>query len=226
MHVIELSDYYLAPVGTGHGISCFSFALSPGDVCAIDSQSPDDAHAFLRALATLVRPLSGKYTFKGRLHNLNRYDEMLCCKQKIGYLAPDTALISNMTLRQNLLLTRYYYENTLNIHLDETVLALCRTLAIEDKLDKRPAGLNSMEIQAAIALREISKKPEVLLLNQPENFIGHAKYEVLIGIFGQLIAEGMPVVFLSYDRRLVRRFANRKILINQGSLTTVAVKQE
>jgi hypothetical protein len=30
--------------------------------------------------------------------------------------------------------------------------------------------------------------------------------------------------FFSYDRRLIRRFANRKILITNGDLTTVEVK--
>ena len=35
--------------------------------------------------------------------DLKAYRDMLPCKQKIGYIAPDAALISNLTLRQNIL---------------------------------------------------------------------------------------------------------------------------
>jgi len=224
MYLIELSDYTLAAKGSGHGINGFYFALSAGDVCAIDSHNPDDAHTFLRALATLVSPIKGTYRFKGRKHNLRRYGDMLSCKQKIGYVAPDAALISNLTVRQNLLLQRYYHENEINIELQDEVFNLCRAFGIADKLDKRPAGLNPMEIQAAIVVRELTKKPEVLLLDQPEDFVGHAKFSLMTEIFNQMIDDRLPVVFLSYDRRLVQRYANRKVLITNGSLTTVSIK--
>lgn len=223
-HLIELSDYSLPAVGSGSGIQGFSFALAPGDVCAIDSQQADDAHVFLRALATLIRPLKGRFCFKGHKYDLQRYQEMLPCKKQIGYVARDTALISNLTVRQNLLLQRFYHENSLSIDLAPEVLALCETFGIREKLDRRPSGLNAMETQAAIVIREISKKPAVLLLGQPEDFIGHAKFDLITRLFNQLIAERLPIVFLSFDRRLVRRFANRKVMIADGALTTVAVK--
>ncbi|MBI5895769.1 MAG: ATP-binding cassette domain-containing protein, partial [Desulfobacterales bacterium] len=173
-HLIELSDYSLAAVGSGSGIQGFDFALDPGDVCAIDSQHADDAHSFLRALATMIRPQKGDYFFKGQKQDLRRYQEMLACKMQIGYVARDTTLISNLTVRQNLLLQRYYHENQLAIDLAAEVLALCETFGIHEKLDRRPSGLNAMETQAAIVIREISKKPAVMLLGQPEDFIGHA----------------------------------------------------
>jgi ABC-type polysaccharide/polyol phosphate transport system ATPase subunit len=46
-----------------------------------------------------------------------------------------------------------------------------------------------------------------------------------VEIFNTWIGKKKPVVFLSYDRRLIRRFANRKVLITKGTLTTIDVKQ-
>ncbi len=225
LHLLELSNYTLAARGLGDGIDGFYFSLNPGDVCVIDSQNPDDAHLFLRALATLVRPVKGIYTFMGRKHNLRRYEDMLCCKQKIGYVAPDAALISNLTVRQNLMLQRYYHEETLNIDLEKEVFDLCQAFGIADKLDKRPAVLQPMEVQAAIIVREVTKKPAFMLLGQPEDFVGHAKYKLIVEMFNRLVADRVPMVLLSYDRRLVRRYVNRKVLITNGSLTTVTVKE-
>ena len=223
MSIIELLDYTLAPSGSGSGISGFYFGLSSGDVCAIDATNPDDAHQFLRALATLTAPLKGTYKFEEKKQNLSNYHDMLRCKRKIAYIAPDAALISNITVRQNLLMIRYYFENDINIQLDDDVRSLCRNFAIEDKLDRRPAELNSMEAQAAVVIRELSKHPLVLLLEQPEDFIGHARFDLLVQILNDWIARQAPIVFFSYDRRLVGRFANRNILITNGSLTTMSI---
>ncbi len=224
MPIIELSNYTLAPAGSGQGINNFYFSLKKGDVCAIDTQNPDDARAFLRALASLVYPVRGIYRFKGKRKNLKAYRDMLPCKKKIGYIAPDASLISNLTLRQNILIYRYYSENDLSINVDDKIKTLCNTSRIADKLDHRPSELNKMEVQMAIVIREISKNPEILLLDRPEDFIGHANFDILVQLFKDWIDDAKPVVFLSYDRRLVRRFANRKILITNGDLTTVEVK--
>ncbi len=225
MHLIEMSDYTMAPTGSGYGIKGCYFALRVGDVCAIEAENPDDAHQFLRALATLAYPLRGTYRFMGRKLNLKNYRELLGCKKKIGYIAQDAALISNLTVRQNILIHRYYFENDLNIDLDDNLHSMCDTFGVCWKLDKRPADLNSMERQIAIVIREISKGPEVLLLDRPEDFIGHAKSDILGRMLSDWIDQRKPMVFVSYDRRLVRRFATRKILITNGSLTTVDVRK-
>ncbi len=221
MHLLQLNNYTLAAQGSGDGLSGFSFSLDKGDVCAIESANPDDAQLFLRALATLVHPLKGTYVFKGHPHDLKKYGEMLGYKKQIGYVARDAALISNMSIRQNLLLQRYYYENRLDIDLEPEALSLCGDFGLMEKLDRRPSELNTMEIQAAIVIRELTKRADVMLLSQPEDFIGHAKFDLLVTLFNQLITARLPIVFLSYDQRLVERFANRKVMINNGSLTAM-----
>ena len=218
MHLLELKDYTLAPRGAGDGIENATFTLDEGDVCAVESAHPDDAQLFLRALATLVHPLEGSYIFSGRSYNLADYSAMLSCKKRIGYVARDAALISNLSLRQNLLLQRQYYENRLDIDLNSRTLSLCDQFGLTEKLDKRPSELNTMEIQAGIVIRELTKHAKMLLLSQPEDFIGHAKYELLVTLFNALIEARLPIVFLSYDKRLVESFANRRVLISNGAL--------
>jgi ABC-type lipoprotein export system ATPase subunit len=224
MFLIELSNYTLPPVGSGHGIRNFAFSVTTGDVCAVDAQNPDDAHQFLRALATLVYPSNGCFRFNGEPLSLKNYKELLNFKKKVAYIAPDAALISNLTVKQNILLHRYYFENDLAIDLDDKLLTLCDTFGITRKLDSRPVDLNSAERQTAIAVREISKAPVLLLLDHPEDFAAHTRLDLLSQLFTTWIDQRKPVVFVSYDRRLIRRFANRKIQIVQDALTTVSIK--
>jgi ABC-type molybdate transport system ATPase subunit len=102
---------------------------------------------------------------------------------------------------------------------------MCDALGICQKLDRRPADLNSMERQLAIVIREISKNPDVLLLERPEDFVGHARFDMLVRLFNDWIDQRKPVVFVSSDRRLIRRFANRRILIADGALASTSSKR-
>lgn len=225
MYLIEMSEYTMPPVGSGDGIHGFHFTLSSGEVCAVESSKPDDGHQFLRAVATLAHPLEGTYRFMGSKLNLKNYRELLSCKKKIAYIAPDAALISNLSVRQNMLIHRYYFENDLSIDLDDKLHDMCDALGVCQKLNRRPADLNSMERQLAIVIREISKKPDVLLLDRPEDFVGHARFDMLVRLFNDWIDQRKPVVFVSSDQRLIGRFATRRILIANGSLTSTGVER-
>lgn len=191
----------------------------------MEAAKPDDSHQFLRAVATLAYPSKGTYRFMGSKLNLKDYRELLSCKKKIAYIAPDAALISNISVRQNMLIHRYYFENDLSIDLDDNLHGMCDALGFCQKLDRRPADLNSMERQLAIIIREISKKPDVLLLDRPEDFVGHARFDMLVRLFNDWIDQRKPVVFVSSDQRLIGRFTTRRVMIADGSLTSTGVKQ-
>jgi ABC-type ATPase involved in cell division len=222
MHVIELSDVTLAARGSGNGVHNICFNLSAGEVVSVKADSPDDGHVFLRALATLDTPLSGQYRFAGQILDFSDYRHLLPVKKRIAYVAPDTAMLSNRTIRENLLFMRYYYENSLSINLAESVENLCRRFGIYDKLDLRPAGLNAQDLEISIYVKEMSKMPDLILINSPEDFIGHTQTDLVLEHFQQVVQQGLPVVFLSYDKDFGEAFANRTVWIRQGVFSASA----
>jgi len=223
MHLIELSNYSLAPIGVGNGLDGFYLTLSKGDVCSIQADLIDDARNLLRALATLTHPIQGTYRFRGEKLDFSDYRKLLPCKKKIGYIASDSAMISNRTIRENLLLRRNYFENSLAIDLDENTANLCRLFNIENELDMRPASLNPLDLRLAITIRELTKSPEIMLLNRPEDFVGQTNFDLFIDTFKDLLVSGLPVIFLSSHIAFVERFATKKLLITGGNLTIVPV---
>lgn len=221
MCFIELLDYTLTPPETGRGLDRFYFALSKGDVCSIQTDSPDNAHMFLRALATLERPDKGTYRFMGKSLDFSDYRKLLFCKKKIGYIASDAALISNMTIRENLLFMRSCFENSLLLAIDENVAELCRIFDIHDKLDLHPAELNPRNLQSAIVIRELTKSPDVVLFEHPENFIGNAQFSLFLEILKEMLLSKLSLVFISERKGFVEEFSTKKILITDGHLTTI-----
>ena len=217
MSIIEINQFSLAPWGASNGIDEANLTLQPYEVIAITPEIPDDGHLFLRALATLVAPVHGTFRFQGRLLAFNDYRNLLPIKRTIGYVGTGTALISNRTILENLLLMRYYFENTLAIKLNETVAKLCRQCGLSDKLGLRPANLNPLDLQLVVYIREVAKQPVVLLLDRPEDImIPSNSYKGLILHFEELVSTGLPVVMLSYDPEFVSRFATKVVQIQAG----------
>ena len=221
MQLIELSDYTLLPIGTGNGLNGFYFSLSEGDICSIDTDSPDDAHLLLRAVAMLDHAASGTYRFMGKKINFSDHRNLLSYKKKIGYVAIDASMISNMSIRENLLLMRYYFENSFFLDLSDNVKNLCAVFDIDDKLDMRPGKLRPTELRSAIVIRELAKSPDILLFERPEDFIRHEKFDLFVKLLKEMLLSGLPVVFISYDADFVKEFSNTKIIISNGNLTTV-----
>lgn len=219
MNLIELNDYSLAPSGSSCGLKPCRFAIGPSDVWAIEAGFIDDAHQFLRALATLNRPLSGTYRYRGQMIDFNDHQKLLELKRKIGFIAPDMGMISNRTVKENLLLMRYYDENSFAVTLDAKTIALCRQFDLYDKLDRRPGQLLPIEFRTAIAIREIVKPLELLLLDRPEDVVAHDRIDFFADLLQSVIDAGHPVVLYTNDQALVSRFATATLRIAKGCLT-------
>lgn len=174
VYLIEFSDYSLAAEGFGKGLKNIYFALSEGDSCCIQADSSDDARMFLKALA-LVGFQTGTYRYMGETIDFLDYRNLLAFKRKIGYVGQDSAMISNKTVRENLFLMRSYFENSLLLDIDEKTLKLCKIFNIEDKLDFHPGTLRPVDLRIAIAIRELTKSFDILLLEHPEDYFGSSK---------------------------------------------------
>ena len=223
MYLIELSDYCLSATESGIGLKNFYFTLSSGDICSIKTDSSDDAHNFLKALATLVYPVNGAYRFLGETVNFSDYRELLPIKKKIGYIGQDSAMISNRTVGENMLLMRCYFENSLSLVLDENALKFCKMFNLQDKLDLRPGDLRPVDLRIAIAIRELTKSVAVLLLDRPEDYFGYNRFVLFKDIIRDIIESGHAVVFFSHDLNFIETFSNIKILIKSGTLTKVPI---
>lgn len=218
MDAIELTDYALPPLATGRGLRPFDFHLAGGQSCAVHGDDPTDVHLFLRALATLERPKSGGYRFFEQRLDFSDYRLLLPWRRKISYIGRDSAMISNLTIRENLLLEQSFFQNTTSPELSEEVSWFCRVFNIFDKLDVRPAALNSLNLRVAIAIRELTKGSKILIMEAPEDLFGHSKFHYLIERIHSMIGTGIPFVYFTEDPSFIGAFSGKEVRIHQGVL--------
>ena len=150
----------------GATLERFSCSIARGDVCWLDVDTGERGHSFLKALATLIQPLEGRYSFKGARLDFSSAASILAIKKQIGYITSHSTLISNRSLRENLTLMRSYFDNNLSARVDDHTFKMCRRFSIADKIDQRPEDLDLIDIRSAVVVREFSKSLQLLLLEE------------------------------------------------------------
>lgn len=213
MNVVTLKNYELRDMATRCHLQDFNFSLAQGEACSVSADAADAAHLFTRALATLVYPISGRYIFLDAVLDFGQYQNLLEYKRQIGYFGPEAALISNLTVRQNLLLSRAYFENRLDLNLDDNVKNLCDAFDLTEKLDLRPTTLSPLDIRAAIITREITKPLKLFIMDSPEDLIGQPGFDFLVAHIEQKAAAGIPLVLLCENNDLIERLTDRTVRI-------------
>jgi len=217
--LITLSDYSLEPLGDGNGLKNVNLALSKGEALSIGTDSLDDVRLFLRGVASLVPPKRGQFFYKGKELDFSDYRSLLAYKKNVGYIASDATLISNRSMHDNLMLMRYYFEDSTSVQMSEEVIELCSVFELGEKLDLKPHQLGPEENRLFVIVRELSKNPEILLVERPREFLRTKSFEALKGVLRNLIRKDLTLAFFSTDEGFTKEFSRRPIFIKKGRIT-------
>lgn len=218
--IIHITDLTTVLPTASSSCRIAQLTVARGDLIAMQSQAPADGRHLLRILATLTVPASGRFRFDGRLINLEDYRQCLSIKRRVGYVAGDAAMISNRTLRENLILTRIYHENDLAIDLDAITMARCAAAGLVARLHQRPSALNDDERFKAIMIREMAKSPAVMLVERPETVLDvDAERGLFYDLIGMVHA-GTALVLLTNSRRVIH-IAGRRWIVSHGGVRDV-----
>ena len=216
--VIEIRDYLVESEKAGHGLKGCSLAIGSGQVLALEPSDPADGLLLLRALATLEIPRAGTYFFRGQKRRLDDYRDLLECKRSIAYIAQDAAFISNLSIRENLMLMRWYFGNSFDLDLEPEQQQLCRELGLDHKMELRPSELDPVDVQFALVVRELAKKPAVILMDRPEDLVADKRFQVLRRALEKLIRKRVPLVFTACEHDFFRQLSNRRLTLIEGRL--------
>jgi ABC-type methionine transport system ATPase subunit len=218
--LVRLVGYTLERLRHGSGLSSVDLTLSPGDAFTINTDSLDDAHLLLRAIATLAYPKAGQFFFKGKQLDFSNYEGILSYKKNVGYIAADASLIANRSVYENLMFMRYYFENSTVLEMSPEVVELCKLFGVEKKLHAHPSQLDYQENRLFIIIRELSKNPDILLIERPTDFLRAGSLKIFASILRNLPRKDLALVLFSGNPVFINEFCCQRILIDKGRVTS------
>ena len=196
--------------------------LKRGENVAILGESGTGKSVFIKCIAGLITPDSGKINVLGKNLTELEKEELNNLRLKIGYLFQGGALYDSMTVRQNLEFPVRRTKITKNkSEMDDMVKEALKSVGLLDAIDKMPAELSGgMKKRIGLA-RTLILQPEIILYDEPTTGLD----PVTSGEISELILRiqdkyNTSSIIVTHDIKCAKITANRLKLILDGKFFT------
>jgi ABC-type multidrug transport system ATPase subunit len=158
---------YGRPTEPSPALSELSFDFPVGGCFGLHGEAGSGKSSVLRILAGLETPSEGRYLINDEDITEMSFEDFAPLRRRIGYSFELGGLMSNRTIRQNLMLP-FFYHRTLSADLAEArVNEYLARFRLETVRDQRPAQVPGGMRKACVVARALIHAPELLLLDQP-----------------------------------------------------------
>ena len=101
-------------------------------------------------------------------------------------------------------------------HVEELVARSLHTLALQDVATVRAGELSTGTLRRLEVARALCTEPRVLLLDEPASGLDHAETDELGSLLRGLADEGLAVLLIEHDMRLVMEASSHVIVLDRG----------
>ncbi|WJD75858.1 nickel import ATP-binding protein NikE [Klebsiella michiganensis] len=204
-----------------------SLALKSGETVALLGRSGCGKSTLARLLVGLESPTQGSVFWRGEpLSRLNRTKQK-AFRRDIQMVFQDaiSAVNPRKTVREIL---REPMRHLLSLTKAEQLARASDMLRAVDLdvsvLDKRPPQLSGGQLQRVCLARALSVEPQLLILDEAVSNLDLVLQAGVIGLLKKLQRQfGTACLFITHDLRLVERFCQRVMVMDEGQIVETQV---
>lgn len=222
--VRHLSKSVTDSSGTIDILRDIDFELRRGETVAIVGASGSGKSTLLSVVAGLDTPSTGTVLVDG--HDLFALDEdqrAALRAEKVGFVFQSFQLLGNLTALENVMLP---LEIAGRRDAREAAVHMLQRVGLGERLGHYPKVLSGGEQQRVALARAFVMRPAVLLADEPTGSLDFATGEKVMALMFELNREqGTTLVLVTHDRGIAQR-CERRITIEAGRATEVALLQD
>ena len=193
-----------------------SMKVHRGEIIALLGENGAGKSTLVKQIFGLITPDSGTITVKGDPTRIK--DPKDAIGRGIGMVHQHFQLVPVMTVTENIILG---FEPVKGLNLD---LDSARTMVVEASdrygLEVDPdAAIEDLPVgtqQRVEILKALSKKVDLLILDEPTAVLTPQETDELLGVMKALAADGTSIVFITHKLREVLAVADRVYVLRQG----------
>lgn len=164
--VVELSEVRLS-FGENQILKGVNLRVEEGERLVVLGQSGGGKSTILRLILGMLKPTAGSVRFRGHeIPRLNRR-RLNLVRQRIGMVYQYSALISSMTVRDNLALPLEELTKKKRAEIDELVFLNLKRVGMDEHIGKIPSELSGGMRKRVSLARALMLEPELLLYDEP-----------------------------------------------------------
>lgn len=192
--------------------------ISDGEVYVLLGGSGSGKTTLLKVIAGLSLVQGGEVTLKGK--NLLKYSQrqMLDYHKHCGFVFQNSALISNMSIYENLSLYYNYHTDWTEKQIYENIKKYLDYVGFEDDLTLRPGQLSIGERMLVNIVRAISHDPEFIFWDNPLASIDNIYQKKVKNIIQDLKRQRKTMVLVTGDFDFGFSIADKVGVLSEGKI--------
>ncbi|MGH8811963.1 MAG: cell division ATP-binding protein FtsE [Advenella sp.] len=192
-----------------------NFSITPGEFVFVSGPSGAGKSTLLKLIGGLEAPTRGSIIVKGqRMDQIgNRARPYL--RRAVGVILQNMHLLYDRTAFENVMLPLA----VIGLNSDKAAArarAAIEKVGLSGKEKLNPIALSGGEQQRLAIARAIVNKPAILIADEPTANLDQASAQKILEVFRDFNRVGVTTLIASHDLELLRRHANRTLLIEPG----------
>jgi phospholipid/cholesterol/gamma-HCH transport system ATP-binding protein len=216
--VLELEDVQLSFAGK-EILRGVNLRVEEGERLVVLGESGGGKSTILRVILGMLRPTGGSVKFRGReIQRLRRW-KLNLIRQRIGMVYQYSALISSLSVRDNLALPLIELTRKKRPEIEEAVKAKLAMVGMSGTEDKLPGELSGgMRKRVALA-RALMMDPELILYDEPSAGLD----PVISAVIDELMIRtgeetGTASVIVTHELGSAFKVATRMAMLKEGEI--------
>lgn len=216
--IVGLDDVHLA-FGENRILRGVDVNLAPRERLVVLGQSGGGKSTLLRLILGILRPQQGSVKFKGLEVTRMGRRRLNKMRQKIGMVYQYSALISSLSVRDNLALPLEELTDKTTAEIDELVMEKLEMVGMADARDKMPSELSGGMRKRIGLARGIINDPELILYDEPSAGLD----PVISSVIDELIIDlsekiGATSIIVTHEMDSAFRIATRMAMLFKGEI--------
>ncbi len=216
--VAELTDVHLA-FGENEVLKGVSLSLPPRERLVVLGQSGGGKSTLLRLILGILQPTAGSVRFKGLEVTRMGRRRLNKMRQKIGMVYQYSALISSLSVRDNLALPLEELTDKTASEIDGLVMEKLELVGMADTRDKLPSELSGGMRKRIGLARGIIMDPELILYDEPsaglDPVISSVIDELIISLSEKI---GATSIIVTHEMESAFRIGTRMAMLFKGKI--------
>jgi ABC-2 type transport system ATP-binding protein len=206
IETIGLSKAY----GTNNAVRGLNMRVAPNCITAFLGLNGAGKTTTIKMLLGMMRPSKGEARVLGR--KIDTSDESVELRRRVAYVSEGQSLYDYMTVSQIIRFTKSFYPAWC-VDTEEMLLGTYK-LPPTRKVKSLSKGMR----RKLALLLAFSRRPELLILDEPSDGLDPVGVEQLLEMLVALCSTGTSVFFSSHQISEVERVADRVCMMHEGSL--------
>lgn len=221
----QVTKRYASIGSTRPALSDINLEIAAGDQIAIVGRSGSGKSTLLHLLGAVDRPTEGRIQVAGRwLEAMPERERTVFRRRRLGFIHQFFNLIPTLTVAENLRLP-LELDGRRGPELDTTVNRLLNDVGLDDYGARFPESLSGGEQQRVAIARALIHAPDLVLADEPTGNLDATTGERVLDLLDRLVTKRGGTLVLVTHSRAVAEYANRRIALEDGRLSTTPIEQ-